>query len=118
MKKIVYADDCESILRSASLYFKDMGYDISVAADGKEALNLIHKLNSLDLLITDIEMPNMDGYTLINKLNQEGYKFPIFVKAFDFDAFKVKYLGKLEYFPKLGSAKEFFQKAAELLEGK
>ena len=49
------------------------GYDVLYAEDGREALELIAH-NRIDILITDIKMPNMDGLALIEKLTGMGLK--------------------------------------------
>ena len=46
------------------------------AADGKEALDLVEK-EYIDLIITDIMMPVMDGYTFISQLRQAGIQTPV-----------------------------------------
>ena len=51
-------------------------YVIHHAYNGQEALDRIHE-GGIDILVTDIQMPEMDGLTLIEKLRKEGYQFPI-----------------------------------------
>ena len=52
-----------------------LGYHVDVADDGCEALKLL-KINSYDILITDIKTPNMDGYQLAEHIRncEEAYK--------------------------------------------
>lgn len=52
------------------------GYSVFTAADGLEALDVLDK-EHIDLMIADIMMPNMDGYTLTNELRTSHYNFPI-----------------------------------------
>ena len=52
------------------------GYQVLCAADGKEALDLVEK-EYIDLIITDIMMPVMDGYTFISQLRQAGIQTPV-----------------------------------------
>lgn len=58
------------------------GYDVKDAADGKEALKVLEE-NSVDLIITDINMPNMDGYELIQavRANESTKDIPILVMS-------------------------------------
>lgn len=52
------------------------GYRTFSAADGQEALNILDN-SYIDLIISDIMMPEMDGYTLIKSLRDAGYLLPI-----------------------------------------
>lgn len=58
------ADDSASVRQMVSFTLKQNGYDVVEAVDGKDALT---KLSSqkVDMLITDLNMPNMDGLGLI-----------------------------------------------------
>jgi putative two-component system response regulator len=46
------------------------GYDVRVARDGQEALDLVH-LQPPDLVLTDLDMPNMDGYALCQQIKRD-----------------------------------------------
>lgn len=63
-KTIMTADDSASIRQMVSFTLKDAGYEVVEAVDGKDALN---KLNGakINMLITDLNMPNMNGIELI-----------------------------------------------------
>ena len=64
-KRIMMVDDSPSmrmLLRAALL---DLGYDVSVAEDGQAALARFDADETPDLLITDINMPRLDGFGLI-----------------------------------------------------
>jgi two-component system chemotaxis response regulator CheY len=55
---------------------KSAGYEVLEACDGQEALNLAKSQAAVDLVITDVNMPNMDGITLVRELRGlESYKF-------------------------------------------
>lgn len=75
MKKILAADDSRSILQMVSFTLKGAGYEVVEAADGQVALNQAQG-QSFDLVITDLNMPNMDGITLIQNLRGlPAYRF-------------------------------------------
>jgi two-component system OmpR family response regulator len=76
MFKILVVDDNESIQKLLSTYLKRDGYNVLVASDGLEALGMLEK-EHIDLMIVDIMMPNMDGYTLTDELRTSNYNFPI-----------------------------------------
>ena len=63
-KLIMTADDSASVRQMVSFTLKQNGYEVIEAVDGKDALT---KLSSqkVDMLITDLNMPNMDGLGLI-----------------------------------------------------
>ena len=66
--KILYVDDSSTIREMVESSLIEIGYiNIQGAEDGIEALDL-SKEEEYDLIITDINMPNMDGITLIQKL--------------------------------------------------
>ncbi len=72
---ILAVDDSASMRQMVSFTLKGAGYEVVEAADGVEALN-IAKTRSVNLVITDVNMPNMDGITLIRELrNLPSYKF-------------------------------------------
>lgn len=64
MKKILFVDDEKYILRALQRAFIDEDYDIFVAEDGESALDIL-KNNQIDLIISDMRMPKMDGYELL-----------------------------------------------------
>lgn len=63
-KVIMTADDSASVRQMVSFTLKQSGYDVVEAVDGKDAL---HKLETtrVDMIITDLNMPNLDGIGLI-----------------------------------------------------
>lgn len=70
MYTVLLVDDEPTVLEalSASIYWKQFGVDtIYTAADGCQALEILEK-HPVDLLITDIKMPNMDGLTLLKEV--------------------------------------------------
>ena len=80
MLEILIVDDSK-IARKRLIKTLDsfsMSSHITEAADGLEALEVLHT-KSIDLLITDLEMPNMDGMTLIKELRKEDPTMHIIV---------------------------------------
>ena len=53
-----------------------LGYRVKTAQDGVDALNVISR-NEIDIVLTDVNMPNMDGYRLTQRLRQLGQTFPV-----------------------------------------
>ena len=65
-KNILIVDDSVSMRQMTKIILKGAGYQVVEAKDGNEALELIS--DSIDLIITDYNMPNMNGITLIKEI--------------------------------------------------
>lgn len=83
-KHILFVDDSPTMRSSVSFCLSNAGYRVTEAIDGKDALKKLQKMmdegESLSLIITDINMPNMDGIRFISKVKQTKFKFaPILV---------------------------------------
>ncbi len=94
MRKILAADDSVSIRQMLSHTLKDAGYEIDTVNDGAEAL-LKAKAGQYDVIISDVNMPNMDGLEFVRQLRGVSqYKFtPILMLTTETSAEK-KTLGK------------------------
>jgi DNA-binding response OmpR family regulator len=57
------------------VFLSGRGYTVSTAVDGREALALVEQVKP-DLLITDVMMPNMNGYQLVHALTAERHDIP------------------------------------------
>ncbi len=76
MLKILIAEDDGELRHLFSHVLTRQGYQVSGAANGQEALDAIGR-DFFDLLISDIMMPVMDGYTLVQQLRDVGNKIPV-----------------------------------------
>jgi DNA-binding response OmpR family regulator len=78
--KILIVEDVNDTREALQLYFKQMGFTVLEAIDGKEGLE-IARTEKPDLILTDIAMPEMDGETMIRKIRSEAVNpdMPIFV---------------------------------------
>lgn len=75
MAKILAVDDSASMRQMVSFTLKGAGHQVDEAANGQEALSKA-KAGKYDLIVTDVNMPVMDGITLIRNLRAEAaYKF-------------------------------------------
>jgi len=75
MATILAVDDSASMRQMVVFTLKGAGYDVVEAADGVQALQAA-KTKKVDLVLTDVNMPNMDGITLIKQLRAlPNYKF-------------------------------------------
>jgi two-component system chemotaxis response regulator CheY len=74
-KTVLSVDDSASMRQMVKLALTGAGYDVIEAADGKEALSRIGTAD-VKLVVTDLNMPNMDGLTLIRELRgMSAYRF-------------------------------------------
>jgi len=75
MAKILAVDDSASMRQMVSFTLKGAGHDVTEAVDGVDALSKA-KGGKFDLVISDVNMPNMDGITLIKELRTlPAFKF-------------------------------------------
>ncbi|WP_173201577.1 response regulator [Geobacter sp. SVR] len=63
-KTIMTADDSASVRQMVSFVLKQAGYDVIEAVDGRDALSKLAG-TKVDMIITDLNMPNLDGINLI-----------------------------------------------------
>lgn len=71
MYKILVADDEPQIVELLQIYLEMQGYKVVGACDGTRALEL-WKQDKFDMVLTDIMMPQMDGYNLVEKIRRES----------------------------------------------
>lgn len=76
MFKILIAEDDNELRQLFAKVLEKQGYQVLGAADGQEALALVGA-EYVDLIITDIMMPVMDGYTFISELRAAGIQTPV-----------------------------------------
>lgn len=67
--KILTVDDSASIRLTTRVTLTNAGYDVTEAVDGMDGINKLNG-NQFDLVITDLNMPNMDGLTMIRELRK------------------------------------------------
>jgi len=96
MARILVADDSRTILKMISHYLTSEGYEVITADDGREALDIFEsESDKVDLVITDINMPNMNGLELAEKIRSSEVNsgLPIIVLSTE-ESDKIKAEGK------------------------
>ncbi len=68
--KILIVDDVNFFLELMKSYLSVLDSEVFTARNGKEALSILEK-DQMDLIVTDYEMPEMDGYELVLKLSKD-----------------------------------------------
>ena len=76
MFRILIAEDDAALSQLFSRVLVRSGYLPFTAADGQEALDILER-EYIDLIISDIMMPRMDGYTLVRQLREAGNTLPV-----------------------------------------
>lgn len=71
MKRLLFVDDDADFLESNRLYFSKNGYDVLCTTSPKDALDLLASA-SLDCIILDINMPDISGFELCQKLRRRS----------------------------------------------
>ena len=77
MFNVLIAEDENNIRKLISIKLKNAGYNVLLACDGLEALNLVYETH-VDIIIADVMMPNMSGYELVKNLRDDGKKYPLY----------------------------------------
>lgn len=70
-KRVLVVDDSETMRDMVSYTLDSAGFDVFVAVDGQDALEKVQDETAIDLVITDINMPRMDGIELIAALREK-----------------------------------------------
>lgn len=76
MLKILIAEDDRELRQLFTHVLVKNGYSVKGVANGQEALDAL-ETDYFDLIISDIMMPVMDGYTLVRQLRQSGSTTPV-----------------------------------------
>jgi chemosensory pili system protein ChpA (sensor histidine kinase/response regulator) len=80
IQNVLIVDDSPSVRHLTSNIIKNAGFGVAVAKDGLEALEILQASKELpDIILTDVEMPRMDGYELLTSLkrNAELQSIPV-----------------------------------------
>lgn len=77
-KRILIIEDEESLVDLLTAKLKKEGYNVESAHDGEAGYNKIAKTKP-DLILLDIVMPKMDGYEVLEKMNEENVNIPVII---------------------------------------
>ncbi len=109
MAKILICDDSSLARKQLARSLPDtLHADVDLAAHGEEAMDLIRQ-SSYDLMFLDLTMPVLDGYGVLQALNDEGLMLPVIVVSGDIQAAaqaRVKALGAIEFIKKPCTAEQ------------
>jgi len=118
VKSILISEDEKAIAEALKLKLEHSGYEVSLAGNGEEALDLA-KNKKFDLIILDLIMPVMDGFGFLEAAKKEGIKTPIIVASNlsqPEDEKRARELGAKDFFIKSNvSVSEIVEKIANVL---
>ncbi|MFH1836811.1 MAG: response regulator [Candidatus Omnitrophota bacterium] len=100
MLKLLVVDDERDICDFVKNFFKERDFDVLMAYNGKEALEIIER-EKPDIILLDMKMPTMNGFETLKKLKGKGIKV-IMVTAIEDEekAKEAKLAGAIEYITK------------------
>jgi len=74
-KHIMIVDDSKTIRNLLAFVIKSEGFKVTAAEDGLDGLEKLYSMEPVDLIVSDVNMPRMDGLTFIKTLReQDAYK--------------------------------------------
>ena len=116
MARILVIDDDATLCEMFRHALENAGYEVLIAYDGREGADL-HRERPADLVITDIFMPQQDGYDTIRELREVSPRVKIIaITAGEGDDLaKAKELGATRTFVKPINVQEFLDTVAEVL---
>jgi DNA-binding response OmpR family regulator len=85
MKRVLLVDDNRLVRKAVRDRLMEHLSDVTVAAagDGREALDIIKTTGGVDMLITEVDLPGMNGYELIGQVRRQKSSMPIMVTTDD-----------------------------------
>ncbi|SPB12882.1 response regulator receiver protein [Caballeronia novacaledonica] len=71
MAKVLVVDDSSTVRDEVAGFLKNSGLDVTTAVDGKDGLAKLRADSGIRLIVSDVNMPNMDGLTMVEKIRSE-----------------------------------------------
>jgi len=75
--RILLVDDEEIAHKSIGGFLEDLGYQVLIAENGKQALDILQKENRIGLVISDVKMPVMNGLELLKSICNQERRIPV-----------------------------------------
>lgn len=100
---ILVVDDEEQVLNMAAEVLRSLGYNVVTATDGAEAMKAVKTNANINLIVTDVVMPKMGGFEMVNELAKTRPDIEvIFMSGYAGDEELVKQVsdGKARFIPK------------------
>jgi CheY-like chemotaxis protein len=111
MSRVMIVDDDRAFVEAVALYLEDHGYRAIKACNGREGLEMLCT-GDIDLVIVDVHMPDLDGFTLVREAGTRIKPIPAIVISAD-DSPQVKersfVVGACSFLPKPVAPDELLQ---------
>jgi len=120
-RSILLCDDEPHIVRAAEFKFKRGGYEVVCASDGEEGWEVLQTFKP-SIIITDYQMPRMDGLELISRIRGNAATADIPIIMLTAKGFELSHeatcgqFGVIAVLPKPFSPRELFQRVEEILD--
>lgn len=117
MPKILLIDDDRSLIDVLALSFEDEGYEVLCAYDGEEGW-VSHRNEGPDVIVSDVNMPRLDGFSFCRRLREKGSDVPLILltsRDSDIDEALGLELGADDYVPKPFSTRVLHARVRALL---
>ena len=101
-KRILIIEDEKILARALELKLVRSGFDVKVVFNGEDGMKILQK-ESFELILLDLIMPKMDGFTLLVKLKEKEIKTPVMILtnlSQESDIERTKKFGVREFFIK------------------
>ncbi len=118
-ERILLVEDEDAVRTFSERALSNKGYEVLTADSGESALDLMDKQENknIDLLVTDVVMPNMDGPTLAQRMRQTSPKLKIvFMSGYTEDKLKDHMGENIFFLPKPFTLKQLAEKVKEVLD--
>ncbi|QOY54977.1 response regulator [Candidatus Sulfurimonas marisnigri] len=80
--KVLFVDDEEMVRNGTGIFLRKFFDNVTICCDGEDGLNTFKESKDIDIVITDVVMPKMDGITMIRKIKEINPDiFTIFITA-------------------------------------
>ncbi len=74
MPVVLIVDDSATVRQQVKLALSPAGFDVIEASDGQEGLDVVKSRGDLALVISDVNMPNMNGIEMVTRISSEGLR--------------------------------------------
>lgn len=104
--KILIAEDDKPMARALELKLNHSGFQVTIAKNGQEALNILQE-DKFDLVLLDLIMPQTDGFSVLKTLKEKHNDIPVIISSNlsqEGDITKAKELGAVDFIVKSNSS--------------
>ncbi len=70
-KQILVVDDSKTVRNLVAFILKSEGFKVTTAEDGLDGLEKLYSMQKIDLIMSDVNMPRMDGFTFIRTVREQ-----------------------------------------------